>query len=105
MERWLNGRGLATFSMLFDATLDETLQTMGALNPRLLYLLGGKSRTGCGHAVLCRGGEIIHDPSLYGSGITGTCDDGYSCMTMRSEARRGGKECVSPCRFRRYRDQ
>ena len=71
--------GLDTFAVLYpgETSLEDVLATQGHLNPRNLYMLGGTSRTGCNHTVICRGGEIIWDPSLDDSGIIGPMDDGY----------------------------
>jgi hypothetical protein len=46
-------------------------------NPEAEYLLCGQSRNKVDHTVVCRGGEIIHDPALDNSGIEGPCADGF----------------------------
>lgn len=39
------------------------------------YMLGGKSETGCGHFVLAKGAEIVHNPG--GADLIGPQDDGF----------------------------
>ena len=50
---------------------------MSANNPDVYWLLTATSRTGVHHVVVCRNGEIAHDPSQTDAGIVGPCDDGY----------------------------
>lgn len=58
--------------------LGDILRTVEALNGSdLVYLLAGRSRTGCNHSVVCRGGDIVHDPNPQKPGIIGPCDDGW----------------------------
>lgn len=52
------------------------LDVMRVNNPDTLYLLYGTSKTGCNHNVICKAGEIIHDPTQGDPGIVGPCDDG-----------------------------
>ena len=49
---------------------------MGENNPGMFYILGGISRRGCGHAVVCKDNQIVHDPSPQKTGIVGPFDDG-----------------------------
>lgn len=74
---FLKTRGLTTFSVPFNATLDDVLIQMGNLNPNVDYLLSGMSKRGFNHVVLARGGSIIHDPHEDRSNLIGPCDDGY----------------------------
>jgi hypothetical protein len=89
-EAWLNERGLYSIYTLFNGgRLEDVLYTIGAANyrtPGLLYLLGGKSRLGTGHTVVCQGGAIIHDPSLDDTGIIGPMDDGFFWITFFGSA-------------------
>lgn len=66
--------------------LDATLAMVERLNGDVVYLLGGKSRTGVNHTVVCRGGAIAHDPSQTAAGIIGPCNDGYYWLTFFSPA-------------------
>lgn len=78
MEEWLRGQNLCIAAIIFEADPEVVLDTMKNLNPQTIYILSGFSRTGVNHSVVCRGGEIIWDPSLTDAGIVGRCDDGYT---------------------------
>ncbi|HEY0684719.1 MAG TPA: hypothetical protein VGD45_20450 [Steroidobacter sp.] len=81
-SEWLETRGWCTVSVAYNASLDDVLRCQGFMNPDVLYLLGGKSRTGCGHTVIGCGDRIIWDPSLDDSGIIGPFDsDGLYWVT------------------------
>jgi hypothetical protein len=54
-----------------EGDLDLIMQTLENLNPGVPYILGGRSRSGVNHSVVCVGGEIFCDPSLNDSGIIG----------------------------------
>lgn len=87
VEAWLNQRGLTQISMLFDGALrlDDVLNSIKFTNPYspgLCFILGGKSRNGVNHSVVCCDGEIACDPSIDGSGIVGPCDDGWYWVTF-----------------------
>jgi hypothetical protein len=82
VAEWLSAQGWCEVSVPYQSTLDELLQCQEALNPDVYYLLGGKSRTGCGHTVIGCGGEIVWDPSLDNSGIVAPFDtDGLYWVT------------------------
>lgn len=84
-ERWLNERGLTQIFSIFDgsARLRDILQAIQHTNnPGLCFILGGQSRNGCNHSVVCCDGEIVCDPSLDDSGIVGPCDDGWYWVTF-----------------------
>ena len=51
------------------------MDRMGAWNPGLYYILGGNSRHGVGHFVICANDKIVHDPSLDETGIVGEYTD------------------------------
>lgn len=86
LRQWLAGRGLIQWSLPFQAELDAVLSTMGKLNPGVFFILGGRSRNGTNHSVICCGGKIIHDPSLDDAGIVGPCDDGFYWISLLSPA-------------------
>lgn len=79
IRAWLreHGYGRVVFAFGNSVGLNAVLTMMEALNAGVFWLLSGTSRTGCNHVVVCRGGEIIHDPGLTDPGIIGACDDGY----------------------------
>lgn len=81
-SEWLESQGLCAASTAFNAPLEDVLRAQESLNPRVYYLLGGKSRTGCGHTVIGCGGEIVWDPSLDDAGIVAPFDsDGLYWVT------------------------
>lgn len=84
---WLAARGMVRIVMVFNSSLEDLLQTMEFLNPRVCYILGGQSKTGCNHSVVGRGGTIVCDPSQTDAGIIGPCDDGYYWVTFFGTAR------------------
>lgn len=73
MEDWLSGRGLSFIEIPFTApSVASALQTCAGWVPASAhYILHGKSRTGCGHVVVCKGEEVVWDPSLTDAGIIG----------------------------------
>lgn len=79
---WLHSRGLTTITQVYDGRLCDVLHSVGQLNPDTHAILGGKSRTGCGHSVVICNGEIVHDPSLTDSGIVGPMSDGWYWVTF-----------------------
>jgi hypothetical protein len=83
-EDWLNARGLATLSVIFEGSvgLGAVLHHMRVINPGTFYILGGLSRSGCGHSVVGLGDQIIADPSLSDAGIVGPMEDGYYYLTF-----------------------
>lgn len=85
-ERWLNERGIATITILFDGSgaLEDVLSTIANTNTRShpVFILGGKSRNGVNHSVVCCDGEIVCDPSQDDSGIVGPCHDGWYWLTF-----------------------
>ena len=85
VEAWLNERGIATINMAFDGKmpLQDILSTVANINrSRPVFILGGMSRNGVNHSVVCCDGEIVCDPSLDDSGIVGPCDDGWWWLTF-----------------------
>lgn len=86
-EAWLNERGLTQINMLFpgDLSADAVICSVKLCNPHspgIVFMLGGESRSGVNHVVLCCDGEIACDPSQTDSGIIGPCDDGYYWVTF-----------------------
>lgn len=84
-DRWLENQGYAQVSLAWDGEnteLQQVLDGIGCFNPELYWLLGGKSKNGTNHTVVCRGNAIVWDPAIDGSGIVGpsTHDDGTEPM-------------------------
>lgn len=80
---YFSGLGLTEINIPYpDCGLDEILKTWKNTNPDAAFILGGNSRRGCGHSVVCCDGRIFHDPT--GSGIVGPMDDGFYWITLFS---------------------
>lgn len=82
MESWLSSHG----KILIDVAYADSVQTVLSLHehryPSLHWILSGISANGCNHVVICRGGQIVHDPAQDDSGIVGPCDDGHVWTTF-----------------------
>lgn len=81
-REWLHARGLTAITQVYDGRLADVLHSVGALNPDTYCILGGTSKTGCGHSVVICNGEIVHDPSLTDAGIVGPMKDGWYWVTF-----------------------
>lgn len=70
--------GYMPFYIAFDGanSLDETLSYMAAANPQSHYLLFGMSSGGGDHVVVCRGGEVVHNPAWFGCSLVGPTQSG-----------------------------
>ena len=80
MRAFLYTRNCALIQIPFngDMSLEQVLEYVGSLpvSGGLHWCLMGTSRTGCNHVVICKGNEIVHDPSITQSGIVGPANDG-----------------------------
>ncbi len=85
-EKLLNARGIAQINVLFPGELSPVavIKSVGYTNDRagIVFILGGRSKNGCNHSVVCCDGEIVCDPALDDSGIVGPCDDGFYWVTF-----------------------
>lgn len=81
MREFLDSQDCALIQVPFsgDMALEHVLSFVGSapVSGGLHWCLMGTSRTGCNHVVICRGAEIVHDPSITQSGIVGPADDGF----------------------------
>jgi hypothetical protein len=77
VNEFLAEHGMGMFRIAFAADLDAVLHYMLQVNPGIFYILGGSSRNGTGHSVVCVNDKIIADPSLDDSGIVGPMEDGH----------------------------
>ncbi len=75
-DEWLKERGLYFVQIPLTGDLETILEMMNNSNPTLNFLICGESKNGTNHNVVCRGGEIVCDPSLDDSGIVGPTDEG-----------------------------
>lgn len=83
IRAWLADRGLVPISVVFpgETELEKVLSTMSITNPGIPFILGGKSRNGTSHSVVCLDGEIACDPALDDSSIVEPMSDGYWWVT------------------------
>lgn len=79
---WLLSRGYGFVEFAFSGQLEQILQSIAANSPRAYYLLGGNSRNGVGHVVICCDDGIVWDTSLDDSGIVGPGPDGFYWITF-----------------------
>lgn len=72
LREWLAPLGLAPFITSYpgDLSFDEFMEHMKVNNPDSFYILLAKSG-GNDHAVVCKAGKVIHNPSWYPEKITG----------------------------------
>lgn len=67
---WLSPQGETIFISQYPAVArDEMLQMMQENNPDSVYLLFGFTSGGTGHVVVCRGGEVVHNPAWHGGAL------------------------------------
>ena len=73
MRGYLRERGLYLVEVPYEAeSVGGVLEMVNSWNPECPHwLLSGASSTGVDHVVVCKGAEIVHDPSLNDSGILG----------------------------------
>jgi len=80
MRAFLDSQNCALIQVPFlgEMSLEQVLDYVGStsVSSGLHWCLMGTSRTGCNHVVICRGNEIVHDPSITQSGIVGPSSDG-----------------------------
>lgn len=74
-NEFLSHHGMYKITFAVTGTLEEVLDYFGDITCGSHYVLVGKSRLGCNHAVVCRGSAIVHDPSQDDTGIVGPCDE------------------------------
>ncbi len=82
-NEYLKTRGLVPIRVPFQSGEIDQILVVGKLSScGTYYLLGGQSKTGVNHTVVCNGDKIVYDPSINDSGIIGPCDDGYYWLTF-----------------------
>src|SRR5262245_38299305 len=90
VRAWLERFCLVPVTVLYQGdhptqpvqNLDDVLASASHYAPPgMHFLLGGTSRTGVAHTVVCQDGRIVHDPSQTDSGIVGPLDTGYYEVT------------------------
>ena len=84
-KAFLASHGLVPIDAVYaggEADVQLILHVVSAMNPDVPFLLGGTSRNGVDHTVVCLNDAIVHDPSLDDSGIVGPCKDGWYWVTF-----------------------
>lgn len=88
VRAWLAHQGFNELCVPIQTRhIEDVFASMKALNPGVYFILGGKSRNGVHHSVVCDDTGIVCDPSLDDSGIVGPCDDGMFWLTYYVSAR------------------
>lgn len=84
IEAWLAGEGLGRVMVVINGTIDrkELIDGFSVNNPDVCFMLFGTSSSGTPHVVICRNGEIIHDPSFIDTGISGPTDGYYLIVVL-----------------------
>lgn len=85
VREYLASQRIAPVTTIFsgsESPLADVLDCVGHLNPGMHYIIGGKSRAGCGHSVIGFDRKIVFDPSLDENGIVGPMDDGFYWITF-----------------------
>lgn len=73
LRAWLESHKKALY--IFAA--EDHAEFMRVNNPDLPYILLAKNGRGEDHAVICRNGQVIHDPAWYKSAIVGHHSSGF----------------------------
>jgi hypothetical protein len=76
LNLWFARRGYAPFWVAYPGewTLDQLLSAQSTVNPGVHYVLFGGVSEG-NHAVVCKGGAVVHNPAWYGGTLTGPVHD------------------------------
>lgn len=80
IDAWFAERGLAHVEVGFSMSPAQVMRDFGHVNSTLTYLMTGRGQRSVNHCVVCRGGEMIHDPGAHlgSNGVTQVCVDGYT---------------------------
>lgn len=81
MNTWFHEREMCYAEMGFPASPWKVMQdTRHMASENITYLLMGRGLNSVNHCVVCRSGEMIHDPGAHlGShGVTQPASDGYT---------------------------
>lgn len=72
VREYLADHKLAPFWINFDGAIprEDLLSMLHQLNPESIFMLYGSFEHGGDHVLVCRGGEIVHDPAWYRSPMT-----------------------------------
>ena len=83
LNNWLLDRGFILHNFYVHGThpVEELIDNISEANPGVYWILSGWSSNGANHAVICRNGEVVHNPTP-GSEIDGPMDDGTWLIEM-----------------------
>lgn len=87
VNAWLRTQGYKETHFAFNVPLDQVLKTLGDIFTDTYYILGGNSKNGVGHSVICCADQIVWDTSLDDSGIVGPMDDDLYWVTILTPIR------------------
>lgn len=74
---WLQPQGYLPFYVAYPPdSLADVLTITSSNNPDAHYMLFGSTADGSDHVVICHGGEIVHNPALYGCDIVAPATSG-----------------------------
>lgn len=78
LDFFLKEHKCRTFFIYFNGanSLETVLETMGATNPGIHYLLFGQSAA-ADHVVICLDNKVVHDTAWYVSSISGPNSNGF----------------------------
>lgn len=87
LTEWLATQNYVPFFVHWDGgtSVAELLNSQRESNPTVHYLLFGATATG-DHVVVCRGGEIVHDPNWYPQKIVGCPSNGIWTILVVARA-------------------
>jgi len=87
VNAWLAQQGYQQTFFAFNVGIQQVFTMMGTIMHNTYYILGGNSKTGVGHSVICCGNQIVWDPSLDDSSIIGPMDDDLYWVTILTPLR------------------
>lgn len=78
VDRWLATQGLTAWFSAYpgEASLDDVLASVAAVNPDKFYIVGGRGFM-ADHVVIALNDRVVHDPARLGAGLTGPGSDGF----------------------------
>lgn len=80
MDSYLAEEGFRLAGVVYDGNLlssQQVLEAVGGQNPDAWWILGGSSRPGVGHFVVCHGPRIANDPGSSSPGLSYPTKDGH----------------------------
>lgn len=87
VNAWVHSQGFQQTNFAFNVDLQKVFTMMGNIFHNTYYILGGNSKNGVGHSVICCADQIVWDTSLDDSGIVGPMDDDLYWVTILTPVR------------------